>query len=68
MKGAKMLEKFALFMCTMVYSLFGLIVAGYTMDIIETHFIKKSIRKPTRVIVYVATFIFTFVWYAIWEW
>ena len=63
-----MLEKFALFMCTMVYSLFGLIVAGYTMDIIETHFIKKSIRKPTRVIVYVATFILTFVWYAIWKW
>lgn len=61
-----MLEMFALFMCTMVYSLFGLIVAGYTMDIIEKHFIKKNIRKPTRVIVYVATFIFTFVWYLIW--
>ena len=61
-----MLEKFALFMCTMVYSLFGLIVAGYTMDILERNFIKKSIRKPTRVIVYVATFIFAFVWYLIW--
>ena len=63
-----MLEKFALFMCTMVYSLFGLIVAGYTMYIIETHFIRRNIRKPTRVIVYIAVFIFTFVWYAIWEW
>lgn len=62
-----MLEKFALFMCTMVYSLFGLMVAEYTMDIIETHFINKNIRKPIRVIVYVATFIFTFVWYAIWK-
>ena len=61
-----MLEKFALFMCTMVYSLFGLIAAGYTMDILERNFIKKSIRKPTRVIVYVTTFIFAFVWYLIW--
>ena len=61
-----MLEKFALFMCAMVYSLFGLMVAGYAMDIIETHFIKKNIRKPTRVIVYVTTFIFAFVWYLIW--
>lgn len=61
-----MLEMFSLFMCAMVYSLFGLMVAGYTMDIIETHFIKKNIRKPTRVIVYVATLIFAFVWYLIW--
>ena len=57
---------FLAFMCAMVYSLFGLMVAGYTMDIIETHFIKKNIRKPTRVIVYVATLIFAFVWYLIW--
>ena len=57
---------FLAFMCTMVYSLFGLIVAGYTMGILERNFIKKSIRKPTRVIVYVATFIFAFVWYLIW--
>ena len=63
-----MLEKFALFMCTMVYSLFGLILAENTMDILERNFIKKNIRKPTRVIVYIAVFIFTFVWYAIWEW
>ena len=63
-----MLEKFALFMCTMVYSLFGLILAENAMDTLERKFIKKNIRKPTRVIVYVATFIFTFVWYAIWKW
>lgn len=63
-----MLEKFALFMCAMVYSLFGLILAENTMDILERNFIKKNIRKPTRVIVYVATFIFNFVWYAIWKW
>ena len=63
-----MLEKFSLFMCTMVYSLFGLILAENTMDILERKFIKKNIRKPTRVIVYIAVFIFTFVWYAIWKW
>ena len=57
---------FLAFMCAMVYSLFGLIVAGYTMGIIETHFIRRNIRKPTRVIVYVTTFIFAFVWYLIW--
>ena len=61
-----MLEKFALFMCTMVYSLFGLILAENTMDILERNFIKKNIRKPTREIVYVTTFIFAFVWYLIW--
>jgi hypothetical protein len=63
-----MLENFALFMCTMSYSLFGLILAENTMDILERKFIKKSIRKPTRVIVYIVVFIFTFVWYAIWKW
>ena len=57
---------FLAFMCAMVYSLFGLMVAGYAMDIIETHFIRRNIRKPTRVIVYVTTFIFAFVWYLIW--
>lgn len=61
-----MLEKFALFMCTMVYSLFGLILAENTMDILERKFIKKNITNPTKVIVYLATFIFTFVWYLIW--
>lgn len=57
---------FLAFMCAMVYSLFGLILAENTMDTLERKFIKKNIRKPTRVIVYVATFIFTFVWYLIW--
>ena len=57
---------FLAFMCAMVYSLFGLIIAENTMDILERNFIKRNIRKPTRVIVYVTTFIFAFVWYLIW--